>query len=178
MTSDPTQPLSRDESLRLDSIADWLDGLYLRLQATELVLDTESVRADEYCESLQGDLDTASQVGISAGRSMEHCAMLFEQLAVGAVASDSVVRARAEINLLAVAVRQLALEPQRNDTQADPWAAHCEEMEARGFTHAETARSWKSTHPSERKTIAQLQKRSENYRAKRDRGRKSAESPT
>lgn len=59
----------------------------------------------------------------------------------------------------------------------DPWALHCEAMEAAGATHLDTAKAWKATHPDCIETIDQLRKRSENYRAERNRQRKAAGNP-
>lgn len=60
---------------------------------------------------------------------------------------------------------------------ADPWALHCETMEAAGDTHLDTAKTWKATHPDCIETIDQLRKRSENYRTERNRQRKAAGNP-
>lgn len=171
--------LSRDESAGLDEVAEWLDALYLRLQGADLMLATDDIKGDEYCESLQDDLDTATQTGIAAGRTMEHCSILFEQLNGGAVPNESLVKARSEINALAVVVRQMANQPPEPPPvqPPDPWALHCETMEAEGYRHSDTAKSWKAAHPEDRRSIAEVKKASENYRAERNRKRKAAGNP-
>lgn len=164
-----------NEGRHLDEIAEWLDALYLRLQSAEIMFAMDDLKGDDYRESLRDNLDMAIQMGVAIGRTMEHCSMLFEQLASSAVPNELLAKARSEINTLAIAARQLAFTPPEPST--DPWALHCEAMEADGATHRDTAKAWKVAHPEETKTIEQLTKASDNYRSKRNRQRKAAENP-
>jgi len=85
--------------------------------------------------------------------------------------------------LAARLVRQSELPTEKTLTKAepeapaDPWALHCEAMEAKGATHSDTAKTWKAAHPGDNATIDELTKRSKNYRAERNRKRKAAENP-
>lgn len=63
------------------------------------------------------------------------------------------------------------------ESPADPWALHCETMEAAGHTHRDTAKLWKAAHPDDRRPIEEISKASMNYRAKRNRERKADENP-
>ena len=63
----------------LERIAELFDAIYIRLQASEAMFSTELAN-EAYCESLQSDLDTVFQVGISCGMPMVSCSVLFEQL--------------------------------------------------------------------------------------------------
>ncbi|MFN7877468.1 MAG: hypothetical protein ACK5PB_19265 [Pirellula sp.] len=92
----------------LEQIAEWLDMLYIRLQGAEIIFAMQ-VGNERYCESLQADIATAVETGIAMNRPMESCGCLFEALNGDCEPQQFLMRARQEINALAIAVRQIAL---------------------------------------------------------------------
>ena len=91
----------------LEEVAQWIDSLYERLRGAEIMFATESGN-EAYCESLQADIERVVEIGVAANRVMEHCACLFEALGGNEVPREFLLKARAEINNLAVAIRQQA----------------------------------------------------------------------
>jgi hypothetical protein len=105
--------LKPDEIEDLEQVAEWLDSLYVRLQGAEIVFATQNGN-DRYCELLQGEIERATQIGIALNRPMENCGCLFEALNGGCDPKEFLIRARAEVNAIAVAVRQMAIAEHRD----------------------------------------------------------------
>jgi hypothetical protein len=59
----------------------------------------------------------------------------------------------------------------------DPWALHCELYKSQKASHRDTAIAWKKFHPEDDRTIEQIHRASENYRAGRKRKRKPGKTP-
>ncbi len=106
----------------LQEVAEWLDELYVRLQGAEQVfsmkVEIDALRKAnvvrvsdfDYRESLQNDLEKAAQIGIAARRPMEHCGCLLEALNDDDIPREFLLKARSEINNLAVLIRQEAID--------------------------------------------------------------------
>jgi len=77
----------------------------------------------------------------------------------------------------AAEIRRRRLADENAPPVGDPWALHCETQEAIKATHLDTAKAWKASHPDDPRDLATLKRASENYRAKRNRTRKSTGSP-
>ena len=104
--------LKADEINELEQIAEWLDGLYIRLQGAEIMFATKTGN-EQYCESLQDEIERAVQAGIALNRPMENCGCLFESLNGDCDPMEFMMRARAELNALAMAIRQIAIDGHR-----------------------------------------------------------------
>jgi inorganic pyrophosphatase len=105
--------LKPDEIADLEQVAEWLDSLYVRLQGAEIAFATQTGN-ERFCELLQGEIERAAQIGIALNRPMENCGCLFEALSGDADPKDFLVRARSEVNAIAVAVRQMAIDEHRD----------------------------------------------------------------
>ena len=110
------------DSSELEQVAQWLDSLYIRLQGAELMFATQTGN-ETYCESLRTDIERAVQIGVSADRPMEHCGCLFEALNGDEVPREFLLRARSEVNILTVYVRQLANELATDNATSEPAAS-------------------------------------------------------
>lgn len=96
---------------------------------------------------------------------------LLRWLKIGVDMIESIAR-----NAAANAAKSIKLPPTQ-DHPADPWALHCETMEAAGATHLDTAKAWKVAHPEDRRLLKDVSKASKNYRTERNRKRKAAGNP-
>lgn len=96
-----------------ESVAQWLDELYARVQFVEGVIAAPPLDPGpalysflDHCDRLATDLDKAVQMGIAAGMGMENCSCLFHALNGEAEPYDFILKARIEINSLSIFVRQ------------------------------------------------------------------------
>lgn len=107
--------LSSKEIAELHEIAEWLDSVYTRLDGSIFAFALE-LGNEEYHRLLQTDIERVIELGISMNRSMENCGCLFEFLnGTERPPIEFILRARSEINNLAIAVRQLAIDEQPSD---------------------------------------------------------------
>lgn len=100
----------------LEEVASWIDSLYERLRGAEIMFATE-LGNEAYCESLMADIERVVELGVAMDRPMEHCACLFEALVEFRNPADYLLKARAEINNLAVVIRQQATEAHRSSAE-------------------------------------------------------------
>lgn len=104
------ETLSSKEVAKLHEIADWLDSVYTRLDGSVLAFALE-LGNEEYHRLLQSDIERAVELSISMNKPMENCGCLFEFLnGTDRPPIEYIIRARSEINNLAIAVRQLAID--------------------------------------------------------------------
>jgi hypothetical protein len=105
----------------LHEIAEWLDSVYTRLDGSIFAFALQ-MGNEKYHQLLQGDIEEAVKIGIAMNRSMENCGCLFEFLnGTERPPIEFILRARSEINSLAIAVRNLANDEQSIDN--DPWVS-------------------------------------------------------
>jgi hypothetical protein len=102
--------LSSKEIAELREIAEWLDSVYTRLDGSIFAFALQ-MGNEKYHQLLQGDIEEAVKIGIAMNRSMENCGCLFELLnGTDRPPIEYIMRARSEVNNLAIAVRQLAID--------------------------------------------------------------------
>ena len=102
--------LTAEELEELEEIAEWLDNLYTRLEGSQIAFALH-IGNEQYHQSLQNDLEQAAILGIQINRPMEHCGCLFEALnGTERPPIDYIIRARSEVNNLAIAIRQMAVD--------------------------------------------------------------------
>lgn len=103
-------------------------------------------------------------------RQMEQCGCLFQSLAEFSGPAEYLMRARVEVNNLAVAIRQRAQEAYHATAGAvapeavKPMGAlelHCRTTAG---THADKARAWLKAHPKEKRSFAQMQRACARYK--------------
>jgi hypothetical protein len=113
--------LSPKEIAELHEVAEWLDSVYTRLDGSIFAFALQ-MGNEKYHQLLQGDIEEAVKIGIAMNRSMENCGCLFEFLnGTERPPIEFILRARSEINNLAIAVRNLANDEQSIDN--DPWVS-------------------------------------------------------
>lgn len=111
--------LSPKEIAELHEVAEWLDSVYTRLDGSIFAFALE-LGNEEYHRLLQTDIERVIELGISMNRSMENCGCLFEFLnGTERPPIEFILRARSEINNLAIAVRNLANDEQSIDDEAN-----------------------------------------------------------
>ncbi len=193
---------------QLEKQAEWLDALYIRLQGSEVIFalkaeidalrDAKVIRVsdEDYREILQDDLERAVLFGIRAGRPMEQCGCLFESLSDDDVPTkELLLKARSEINNLAIYAKQLAIEvfaeeiAEKNSSTThcnDPFELMHDEMKANSATDKEIGKNFVKTrspnvqkqfiekHGSEEDAIKYYVKQCDNLRQRR---RKAATAP-
>ena len=102
--------LSSKEIAELHEIAEWLDSVYTRLDGSIFAFALE-LGNEEYHRLLQSDIERVVELGISISRPMENCGCLFELLnGTDRPPIEYIIRTRSEVNNLAIAVRQLAID--------------------------------------------------------------------
>lgn len=111
--------LTASEIHELEEIAEWLDSVYVRLQGAEIAFAINAGN-EQYCSMLQNDLERVVNIGISLSRPIENCSCLFEALNGDADPTQFIMRARAEVNAIAMALRQMAIDEHREAKQQPP----------------------------------------------------------
>lgn len=102
--------LTAEELEELEELAERLDNLYTRLEGSQFLFALD-IGNEQYHQSLQNDLEQAAILGIQINRPMEHCGCLFEALnGTERPPIDYIIRARSEVNNLAIAIRQIAVD--------------------------------------------------------------------
>lgn len=158
--------LSSNEIQELERVAEWLDGVYVRLQGAELVLATNAGN-DRYCESLQADIERVAKIGIDLNRPVESLSCLFEAMNGDHNPNDFVLRARAEVNAIAIALRQVAIDEHRDAKQQTKGYPILKQMYQDAQTNTKlskgektyrkvVARYWKTLDTNDRPTEEQL----------------------
>lgn len=100
------KPLNESEIIELETLANWLESTYQRLQGAEIAISA-GMFSDKYRDAIQDDLDQLARVGISLGRSMEHVGCLFEMLSSGLASAEYWMRARSEVNSVLLTVQNM-----------------------------------------------------------------------
>ena len=129
----------------------------------------------DYRQEIASNLEAALSLGSDYLVEMPNCRRLVASITSilkNKPAADALLfEAKIELQRLGDLISRNITRP------TNQWELHCETMEADGARHRDIAKSWKAAHPEDKRTIDELKKASENYRAERNRKRKAAENP-